>query len=196
MGNIFVKRNWQNDEKTIMKMFSEINTRRDPIWLICYPEGSRKTTKKLEECQKFAKDRHLPVLSHVLTPRTKGFVATVTSLHKSHIKYVYDFTIHYSPTIPNVYDIFAHKLHTTKVTIDIKRFEISELPSTDSELTQWLYNRFQEKDKLMERLQQGDVPPQNRATPIVHFHIYRIYLLALCVIVTFVSMLYRIFFVK
>jgi lysophosphatidic acid acyltransferase/lysophosphatidylinositol acyltransferase len=196
MGNIFVKRNWQNDEKTITKMFFEINEQRDPIWLICYPEGSRKTPKKLEESQKFAKDRHLPVLTHVLTPRTKGFVATVTSLRKSHIKYVYDMTIHYSPTIPNIYDIFAHKLQGTKLTIDIKRFKISELPSNDSELTQWLYNRFQEKDKLIETLQQGDVPPQNSATPMVDFHIHRIYLLVFCVVVAFASLLYQIIFVQ
>jgi lysophosphatidic acid acyltransferase/lysophosphatidylinositol acyltransferase len=193
MGNIFVKRNWQKDEKNIQKMFEELKTYRYPIWLISYPEGSRVTPKKIEMSQQFAKERNLPLLNTVLIPRTKGFVATVNALRNTHIKYVYDLTIYYEPVIPTVYDIFAHKLNDTKLIIHIKRYEISTLPSDESKLSQWLYERFQEKDKLIERLKKGDIPPQNNETPPLRVHVVVVHFLAAFVIALFAFLLCFIF---
>lgn len=51
--------------------------------------------KKKSESQDFAKKRDLPVLDHVLLPRSKGFVAAVSELRDSHVKHVYDLTLVY-----------------------------------------------------------------------------------------------------
>lgn len=182
MGNILVKRNWHDDEKKITEMFDEWKRSRHPIWLVSYPEGSRRTPEKVKSSQTFARERQLPLLTRVLTPRTKGFVATVHSLRNTHIRYVYDLTIRYDPSVPTIYDVFAHKLKEMKLIIHIKRYDISELPTDTYELTRWLYERFQEKDKLLEKMQHGDIPSPNTMTPPLQFHVTRIYLTAFFVV--------------
>lgn len=41
--------------------------------LLLYPEGTRFTKKKHEAAVEFARSKNLPVLKHLLQPRTKGF---------------------------------------------------------------------------------------------------------------------------
>lgn len=92
---IHLHRDWQLDSGPIssqMKIFCE---HRLPMWLlVCllhflslvkgfwqlYPEGTRIDPEKLAKCRKFAMANGLPVLSQVLTPRTKAWVACVEGL--------------------------------------------------------------------------------------------------------------------
>ena len=41
----------------------------------------------------FAKERGLKTLKHLLLPRPKGFHESITSLHSSNVKAVYDCTV-------------------------------------------------------------------------------------------------------
>lgn len=110
-----VKRNWVSDQKLAKEAFSNIKKRKAPVWLIscrtkdsvlelfqalirCFTtdlEGTRFTERKRLQSQAFGRQRDLPMLEHVLLPRTKGFVAAVTELRNSHVEYLYDFTLVY-----------------------------------------------------------------------------------------------------
>lgn len=72
-----LKRSWSNDAKMISRTFKSIKLRSSPIWIVLYPEGTRKTLEKMAVSKKFAVDRGLPDLDMLMIPRTKGFIATV-----------------------------------------------------------------------------------------------------------------------
>ncbi|CAG8786637.1 3201_t:CDS:2 [Cetraspora pellucida] len=89
MGMIFIKRNWTRDESQLKKIFKTIKAYAAPIWIVNFVEGTRLTSRKLLESQRFAKERGLPILRNLLVPRTKGFVACVRQLRDAHVQYVY-----------------------------------------------------------------------------------------------------------
>ncbi|KAK2574644.1 1-acyl-sn-glycerol-3-phosphate acyltransferase epsilon [Acropora cervicornis] len=75
------------------------------IWLVIFPEGTRynvNNKKMIEESQNFAAEqgkafiKSLPVLSQVLTPRTKAAEASFEVLCPDYVDAVYDLTIAYS----------------------------------------------------------------------------------------------------
>ncbi|CAG8603388.1 278_t:CDS:2 [Racocetra persica] len=89
-----------NDESQLKKIFKTIKAYAAPIWIVNFVEGTRLTSKKLLEGQRFAKERGLPILRNLLVPRTKGFVACIRHLRNAHVQYVYG-TRHYFYIILN-----------------------------------------------------------------------------------------------
>ncbi|OAD71325.1 hypothetical protein PHYBLDRAFT_170692 [Phycomyces blakesleeanus NRRL 1555(-)] len=163
-GFVFVRRNWTKDQKKIKKSFSKIKRMKTPVWIISYLEGSRFTTEKMIECQAFSKERGLPILQHVLTPRTKGFVTCVQEFRNSHVKCVYDFTIAYRHNIKNnpssgfLEAPSMVRLHTRRLSpeydfhVHVKRFMIDELPEEEDALSGWVMERYVEKDRFLASL--------------------------------------------
>jgi hypothetical protein len=64
-----------------------------PIWLLLYPEGTRYTKEKHDQSMEFAKEKGLKTLKHLLLPRPKGFHESISCLHNSNVKAVYDCTV-------------------------------------------------------------------------------------------------------
>ena len=89
MGMLFINRNWQQDQIKIDKMFARILDLQAPVWVASFLEGSRLTPSKLAASQKFMLGRGLPLLSNVMMPRTKGFIACVNKFRGTHVKCVY-----------------------------------------------------------------------------------------------------------
>jgi 1-acyl-sn-glycerol-3-phosphate acyltransferase len=147
LDSLFVKRDWAADRASIDRTFASIIRGRVPLWLMLFPEGTRITRSKLERSQAFARERGLPVLRHLLTPRTKGFAASVQGL-RQHLHAVYDVTIAYPTGVPTLvqyirgYGRIAH-LH-------VRRFAIEQLPELEDELGAWLHQRWQRKDLQLE----------------------------------------------
>lgn len=77
---IFLKRNWTEDKSLVEEAFRTLKSRGLPFWAISFLEGTRATKKKLEESQKFCRERGKPILKNILYPRTKGFTATISGL--------------------------------------------------------------------------------------------------------------------
>jgi 1-acyl-sn-glycerol-3-phosphate acyltransferase len=88
-GFIFVRRTWMLDQHRVNATFAKVDRLKAPIWVMSFVEGSRLNPTKLREAQEFSEQRDLPVMQHVLVPRVKGFVACMTKLRKSHVKYLY-----------------------------------------------------------------------------------------------------------
>jgi lysocardiolipin and lysophospholipid acyltransferase len=91
--------------------------------------------------------RGLPATTHVLLPRSKGFVASVQGL-RDHLDAVYDITIGYEQGVPTLWQYvkgWAKRAH-----LHVRRTPIAAMPSDDEELARWLRQRFVEKDRLLD----------------------------------------------
>jgi len=143
-------------------MFSTIRTLQPSVWIISFVEGSRLTEKKLSEGQYFSRERGLPVMKNLLVPRTKGFVTCIQELRDTHVKYIYDFTIAYAHPSQNTVGFGdipdMVRVHSTVLSpeygfhVHVRRYAIDSLPTDDESLTEWIRNRFAEKDQFLESL--------------------------------------------
>lgn len=148
IDSIFVKREWTKDVDSIRDTFNRITSEEVPLWLVTFSEGTRITKEKHERSMAFARERNLKETKHVLLPRTKGFVASIEGL-RGHIAAVYDVTIGYPEGIPSLMQYMrgmARKAH-----LHIRRFPIETLPEGEEALSEWIRDRFYEKDELLER---------------------------------------------
>jgi len=144
---LYVKRNWTSDKEYVHRVFDRILKNRVPLWLMIFAEGTRISPKKLRESQAFAQKTGRNVLNHVMVPRSRGFVATVQSL-RDHLDAVYDVTIGYVEGVPTLWQWMRGCVQ--KVHLHVKRFPMEVLPESDSGLADWLMERFEEKDRLLE----------------------------------------------
>jgi 1-acyl-sn-glycerol-3-phosphate acyltransferase len=153
---IFLKRDWESDKTKINQTFSNITDNRIKIWLISFLEGTRISSKKLELATQFAATKGLCSPEHVLLPRTKGFVASISGL-RGHITSVVDLTIYYPDGIPTLWQVFRRDL--LKAFINIERIPIAALPTASKDLEKWVFEQYQKKDQLLATIgQKGHFP--------------------------------------
>lgn len=143
---VYVKRDWAKDRASIEKLFAKYRRDDIPLFLVSFLEGTRLTPKKLAGAQAFAEARGHYVPQHTLVPRTKGFLATMLGL-RDHLDAVYDITIAYPDFTPTLPDCFAAKVE--RIDIHITRYAIADLPEDESELSDWVFERFVEKDRRL-----------------------------------------------
>ncbi|KAF9168682.1 hypothetical protein DFQ26_002582 [Actinomortierella ambigua] len=161
MGMLFINRNWQRDQIKINKMFGRILDIEAPVWVASFLEGSRLTATKLAASQQFMQSRGLPLLSNVLMPRTKGFIACVQKFRGTHVKYVYDFTIAYYHRTkgfgvpPNLVRVHTAQLNPEyKFHIHCNRYLLDDLPEDEDKLSEWVLQRYVEKDAFLESMKE------------------------------------------
>jgi 1-acyl-sn-glycerol-3-phosphate acyltransferase len=153
---VFVKRDWAKDRDSVRRTFAKLRDKKIPVWLISFSEGTRITPPKLAKSQAYAREQGLPEPRHTLLPRTKGFVATVEGL-RDHVAAVYDLTLGYEGGVPTLGQFV--KGYAPRAHLHARRFPIETLPSDAEGLSDWLRDRFQEKDELLERFYaQGEFP--------------------------------------
>ncbi|PON76891.1 Phospholipid/glycerol acyltransferase [Parasponia andersonii] len=170
-----VVRKWEVDESVMRQMLSTFKDPSDPLWLALFPEGTDFTEQKCIRSQKYAAENGLPVLNHVLIPKTKGFFASLEGLRGSIDAgcytfleivaytvycYVYDVTIAYKHRCPtfmdNVFGVAPAEVH-----IHIRCISIDNIPSSEDEVNTWLINTFHLKDQLLSDFRsQGKFPNQ------------------------------------
>lgn len=155
--SIFLERNWDKDKEVIGRQIRELANYPDSMWLLLYPEGTRFTAKKLEASQKFAREKGLPVLKYHLTPRTKGFTASIPTV-RDKLHAVYDVQMAFKssdpvePTITNL--LFGNGVQGHMY---MRRIPIDEVPDDDEGAAEWLHKLFQAKDRMQESFHQtGD----------------------------------------
>lgn len=141
---LFLKRRWADDQQSVQNTFERYVRMKTPLWLLLFPEGTRSSPKKREVFR--SKHPHVET-QFVLPPRAKGFVASVQGL-SSVIHEVYDITIIYPQTEPpSLIELMRGEVRF--IQIHVKRYPISSLPMDDAGLTQWLNQRFIEKDQTI-----------------------------------------------
>lgn len=144
---VFVKRDWAADAEGIARVFSRLRRDDAAFWLISFVEGTRATPEKISASQQYARSRGLQPMEHVQVPRTKGFVATLAGL-RDKIAAVYDVTIGYEDGVPTLWQFIRG--HAKRAHLHLRRFPVATLPQGDEELSRWLFERFEEKDRLLD----------------------------------------------
>lgn len=142
-----VERNWEVDEPLIRRRLSELKNPKDPLWLAVFPEGTDYTEKKCIKSQEYAAEHGLPILKNVLLPKIKGFNCCLQEL-RSNLDAVYDITIAYKHRLPtfmdNVYGVDPSEVH-----VHTKIIQVSDIPTAEDEVSDWLTERFRLKDELL-----------------------------------------------
>jgi len=152
----FLKRDWSADREKIDATFDTLVRERIPMWLVSFVEGTRATEAKIRASTEWALERGIEPTRHVLIPRTKGFAASVEGLG-DHLDAVYDLTIGYVEGVPSLWQFITGRVK--QIHVHIRRFPADELPKIETELKQWLMERFYEKDALLEEYYETGVFP-------------------------------------
>ena len=149
----FVSRDFKKDEAVLKNLFGAYERHGLPVQTWLYPEGTRKTSKKLAESQQHARDSGYPVWKHVMLPRHRGFALAVNSLRGA-VRMIHELSIAYKgwPTSsPGLWDLMTtdpsvkHVVH-----VFCERTPISTLPADDDGKKQWLMDAFARKEQQME----------------------------------------------
>ncbi|BFZ10262.1 hypothetical protein BsWGS_13301 [Bradybaena similaris] len=159
--SIFLKREWEHDEKIIQKDLQQATDYPEGYYvtLLLFPEGTRFTEDKHRASLEICKAKGYPLLKHVLLPRPKGFVTSMHGL-KGHFPTILNSTVGFSsdglaPTLMNVISgrsLSAH-FHAERIPID------SVPTETDEKCADWLRQLFKRKDDLFDGfLQTGKFP--------------------------------------
>lgn len=161
MGMPMVSRNWVKDRSELDRVFAKTIKGGFPTWLVNFSEATRFTPQKYAESQLWCKEASRPQPMHLLYPRTRGFITTVQQLRKApHVTAVYDFTIAYQgpgrewQSPPSMWDTLSVPGLSGEVgysfSVNVRRFEMNDLPTEDSELAKWLETRWIEKGEWLE----------------------------------------------
>jgi lysocardiolipin and lysophospholipid acyltransferase len=150
-GSLFLRRNWEKDQLSINKKLENIARGfwPQPFLIGIYPEGTRITAKKRADSHEFAKQRELPILNHVLLPRTKGFTHLMQKLH-TNLDYIIDAVLAYSSPIIAFHPFIYGQFLTKSVHVNITNYAAKDIPAQEKEQSEWLLQRFVEKDKKLE----------------------------------------------
>lgn len=115
--------------------------------MLLFPEGTRFTEEKHQASLKFAKEKGLPELKHHLTPRTKGFIASIPSM-EGKIHAVYDIVLSFkkSETKPTITNLLFGK----KVTAHfyMKRIPMCDVPKDAEGASKFVQDMFVRKVSL------------------------------------------------
>lgn len=159
-------------------------------WIVLFPEGGF-LYKRRETSQNFAKKHDLPVLSHVTLPRlgalntilnTVGATPTVNgfkepfSRQQQSLKWVIDMTLAYPDSegldMPGMC-IGWHK--PRNMMVHFRAYPVSEIPLDTEGRTKWLYDRYVEKEHMLEQFYKNkqnldDSDKQTRQLPLITRH--------------------------
>jgi lysophosphatidic acid acyltransferase/lysophosphatidylinositol acyltransferase len=168
----FVSRDFKKDESVLKSLFAAYERHNLPVQTWLYPEGTRKTPKKLAESQQHAKESGYPVWNHVMLPRHRGFALAVNSLRGA-VRMIHEITIAYEgwpDSSPSLWDLMTtdpsvkHVVH-----VYCARTPISALPAEDADKKQWLMDAFSRKDELMNSYAKDGHFPGTRLSKDVTF---------------------------
>ncbi|KAJ8673941.1 hypothetical protein QAD02_005203 [Eretmocerus hayati] len=155
--SIFLERSWEKDKEIIGDQIKELTDYPDTMWLLLYAEGTRFTQEKSKASQDFARQKGLPILKHHLTPRTRGFIASMPHL-RGKVKAIYDIQLAFKPS-ESVKPTMKNLLLGRKVEAHmyINRIPLDSVPENDEAAAQWLHDIYLTKDKMAESfIQTGD----------------------------------------
>ncbi|KAF9196092.1 hypothetical protein BGZ50_002072 [Haplosporangium sp. Z 11] len=171
---ILLKRNdWAHDKRAIEENLDRVD-KNDPLWLVVFPEGTVISKGTRKRSIAFAEKAGLKDHRHVLLPRTSGLFVCVNKLRGS-VEYLYDATVGYSGInygeIPEelypLPGLYVNMAQPKEIHMHLRRFAIKDIPESEPEFIEWVRNRWQEKDDLMEEFYtKGEFPSQLTAEEI------------------------------
>ncbi|XP_020795594.1 acyl-CoA:lysophosphatidylglycerol acyltransferase 1 [Boleophthalmus pectinirostris] len=184
-GDFFIRQGKAHRDKQLVYLKEHLDRyyhSRDRKWIVLFPEGGF-LRKRRETSQLFAKKNSLPHLTHVTLPRmgaTHVILKTLgrqqengsvggdtgnnnqSGVNKSKsLQWVIDVTIAYPKARPMDIQTWIFGYRPPTVThVHYRMYPIKEVPVEAEALTDWLYQRFVEKEQLLEHFYNtGLFPP-------------------------------------
>lgn len=160
--DFFISSGKENREASIQDLRNHLEhsyKKNDRKWIILFPEGGF-LRKRKHISQKYAQQHGLPHLEHVTLPRIGAMKAVVDVLHKDHNKkdeenfldYILDITIAYPEGVPlGLLDIMSGFKGSCHTYMHYRLYKITDVPSEEASLTEWLYERFYEKEQILKK---------------------------------------------
>lgn len=138
-----------------------------PIQLLIFPEGTDLDRGTITRSHRFAKKMGRPLLRHTLYPRHGAFQTALTDLN---VDAVYDITMAYPDVLPQNEKTVAigdlpHEIH-----LHVRRYPISEIPSTPEQQETWLNDIWKSKEQLLTNFYENgtDLTGAPRSSPSSH----------------------------
>ena len=151
MCNIFISRRWERDEQEFKKKLYYYNTLDLPLQLVLFPEGRDLTVKAKTMSDAYADTNGLERYDYCLHPHARGFLYVMEALRSRRLDAVYDVTIGYPDALAKVEPDFAKGVYMPReIHYYVRHFKAEDLPTNEEELTQWLLDRWREKEKTLE----------------------------------------------
>ncbi|KAM4041610.1 acyl-CoA:lysophosphatidylglycerol acyltransferase 1 [Anomaloglossus baeobatrachus] len=190
-GDFFIRQGkaYRDQQLVLLKIHLEKYYRsRDRKWIILFPEGGF-LRKRRETSQLYAKKNNLPFLTHVTLPRlgaTQVILNTLLAQQENGtpawgntpkvdrkpkgLQWVIDTTIGYPDANPMDIQTWILGYRPPTIThVYYRIYPIKDVPMETEALTDWLYQRFVEKEELLSHFYKtGAFPPppgQKKAAP-------------------------------
>ncbi|CAL8315577.1 unnamed protein product [Boreogadus saida] len=183
-GDFFIKQGKTHRDKQLIYLKDHLDRyyqSRDRKWIVLFPEGGF-LRKRRETSQAFAKKNSLPHLTHVTLPRlgaTQVILRTLgaqqengsvssesgppsqSGYKRKGLQWVVDVTIAYPQARPMDIQTWIFGYRPPTVThVHYRVYPIKEVPVDTAPLTDWLYQRFVEKEDLLTHFYAtGSFPP-------------------------------------
>ncbi|EFB15912.1 hypothetical protein PANDA_005431, partial [Ailuropoda melanoleuca] len=182
-GDFFIRqgKSHRDQQLLLLKKHLENNYRsRDRKWIVLFPEGGF-LRKRRETSQAFAKKNNLPFLTHVTLPRIGATNVILNALvarqengrpaggdadakeleSPKGLQWIIDTTIAYPKAEPIDIQTWILGYRRPTVThVHYRIFPIKDVPLETDGLSDWLYQRFIEKEELLSHFYEtGAFPP-------------------------------------
>lgn len=153
---IFLKRNWEMDEKYLQDILDYFLKMKCPLQLLMFPEGTDFGPHSLAKSEEYAMKHNLPVYKHVLHPRLRGFTYCAERLRKEgSLHAIYDVTVGYRGNLcQSESDILLGKF-PNEVHFHMKRYPIGTIPESIDSLEKWCIQRWVDKEETLEQFYKG-----------------------------------------
>ncbi|XP_053560842.1 acyl-CoA:lysophosphatidylglycerol acyltransferase 1-like [Bombina bombina] len=181
-GYFFIRQDkaYRDQQLVLLKRHLEMYYRsRDRKWIILFPEGGF-FRKRRETRQMYAKKNNLPFLRHVTLPRLGAMQVILNTLQTQQengilaggesslldrkpkgLQWVIDTTIGYPNADPMDIQTWILGYREPMIThVYYRIYPIKDIPMETEALTDWLYQRFVEKEELLSHFYEtGALPP-------------------------------------
>ncbi len=149
--DIKLDRNWETDQKNIVKQIQNIKMTDKKQVLLIFPEGTRFTAEKMIEAQQFAFDNGYTPYQYTMFPKTKGTWLLINSLHNAKkLGRVWDATLIIPKFIRKsayLSDIMGKALGP--VYADFKEIVLPNNFQDMMEFKNWFLDNWKEKDNMI-----------------------------------------------
>ncbi|KAL7296346.1 hypothetical protein TKK_0010360 [Trichogramma kaykai] len=153
MGNfLFVKRNWQEDRRSLARSLGHLSERSPTCQLLLFPEGTSYHSSTKRSSDAYAAKMGLPIYRRVLHPRTTGFgfVARHRS-ERANLDAVYDITVAYPDLVPELGVEFLNGKLPKVIHFNVVRIGKDQLPTNEEDLKTWLEERWRLKERQLDK---------------------------------------------
>lgn len=149
-NHFFLSRKWESDERELRWKLTYLKATNSPYQILMFPEGTDFNPKSKGRSDTFAETNNLEKYDYVLQPKSTGFMYSMKTLREYKIDAVYDITVGYPDVLAKTeVDMFMNRKVPREIHYHIRKFDASSIPEDDEGITEWLRERWNEKEQRL-----------------------------------------------